>query len=49
MLGNNPVSTARIKASGFADCYVRQSDKQFSVLTCAKSSIAPEHASFLSI
>ena len=47
--GNMPVSTALMRLSGLADCFVRQSDKQFSVVACAKSPTLPEHNSFRSI
>ena len=40
-----PVSTALIKLSGFAVDFVKQSDKQSSDTTCAKSSIEPENYS----
>ena len=47
-IGKDPVCTAWINACGLADDLVRQSDRQSSETTCARSSIDPEHASLRS-
>ena len=46
---NVPEITALRSSSDFADCFVKESLRQRSVRIWAKSSICPEHASFLNI